>query len=256
MFIKWWKNVLVVMLAAQFVLLGETVCMAAATLPELSLSASATEVKAGDKITYNVSYSNPGTVDYSGVVIDMNLLLGDGLIFYNSTLPTSTTSGSPSWTIGNLAAGATGGNFSITVGVGDNYAGDKVDSSLVLSGVSDEGTITVGSNSNAVAVVKEEETKEEETKKENETSDAEKTDSTEKTEVTKEEVQKDTSTTVTNLKADGVKNIDVKAISGGLKVEEQNINAWDSRYLIVGLVALGLILVVGIAAFFLGKKAN
>jgi uncharacterized repeat protein (TIGR01451 family) len=228
-------------------------------LPELSLSATSTEAKPGDKITYTISYANTGDVDYSDVQIDMNMLIGNGVVFYNSTLPANWQGDQPYWMIGNLPAGAPSGSFSVTVGINDTYANNSLSSSLLLTGVSNEGTISVGSNNVATNVVKEvEKTEEEKLAEEKKAAEAAKEAEKAKQEESKKEDKTDTDSKLTGeLKADGVKKIDIKQFTGGLKLtEEQNINAWDNRYLIVGLIALGLILTVGIAAFFLGKKSN
>ena len=223
----------------------------AADLPVVGLTVDKVEVKPGENVTYTVSYSNDSGEDLTNAVVEMNLDVANGLNFVSSSYPQFWDGNKPYWQINNLASGE-GASISFTVNVSSDYQGEGISGQASLSATSDaSGSITVGSNSAQVSLIAdktdEEKDKEEDEKDEQESKEETTSDKEEKT--VEEKIE---------LVADGAKELVVENVVCGANLSnyQENINQWDNRFLLVGVVSFCLILTIGIVAFFLGRKVR
>ncbi|MBU0648391.1 DUF11 domain-containing protein, partial [Patescibacteria group bacterium] len=229
-------KVLLGVILGAVVVLGPVVSKAQSD-PQLSLSVSNSSVKIGDTITYNISYSNVDGGDLSSAEIVMDLPVNGGLSFMSSSRAVEWTSNNnPKWRLGDLVAGGSG-VVSLTVLVSGGYEGSNIVTSATLDALgSDSASVGVGSGSTSVVVDSD--------KGEDEKEESEKKDDDKKKDDSDLSAEDDKDTGVGDLEVDGVRKIDVEKIVGGADMSEfENVNKWDSRFLVVGVVALVLILV-------------
>lgn len=229
----------------------------AADVSSINMVASKTEVAPGENITYILTYANNSDKDLTDVVVSLDMNIANGLTFVNSSLPQFWNGSTPYWRISNLPGGSSS-TVSITVNVASDYSGTSLEGAASISAENQGELINESSNVVGVSVAKPEEKKEE--NKDNEEENKDKvTDEGEKnkedTTATSEE-KKDND--VVGYKADGAKSLKIDNVIGGANLANysQNINAWDNRFLWVGLVSFSLVLVVGILAFVLGRRVK
>ena len=105
--------------------------------PALSVADAPDPVAAGGTITYTLSYSNGGATDLTGVVIRDSV--PSNTTFLSATAGGALSSGTVTWTIGTLGAGATG-SVQMTV---------RTAAALPAGTVISNGTCDIGSNETA-----------------------------------------------------------------------------------------------------------
>ncbi|MEW6079644.1 MAG: cadherin-like domain-containing protein, partial [Thermodesulfobacteriota bacterium] len=124
---------------------SETTTVSSAPSLSISKTDAPDPVTAGGQIVYTISYSNAGTDTATGVVITETY---DSNVTFASAVP-APTSGDNTWTIGNLAAGASG-TITVTVNVNSPLAnGTLITNTVSLTAnegsTSDSETTTVSS---------------------------------------------------------------------------------------------------------------
>ncbi|MCA1833933.1 MAG: choice-of-anchor P family protein [Actinomycetota bacterium] len=121
-------------------------CTSEITQPDLSVSHTCpAAANPGDTLNETIGYANNGTANDSGV--DVTLVLGDGLTFGNSSTPHTVDGQTVTFTIGDLAAGASG-SISYTVEVRDiDTAGEhSLTQAVSIDGDRDEAPGTLANN--------------------------------------------------------------------------------------------------------------
>ncbi len=216
----------------------------AATQPVVSLSVSSTEAKKGDSVTIDMTVANNTNTELQDAILSLDLPVDNGLSFFSSSRPVEWTSDSrPTWRLGFVGANMDE-RLSITIRFNSDYAGNGWNAQATLSSSVNGENLQVYSNSVGAVLQKETESTKEQTKEEDTTQSV------------KEEV------TVNNDKIEGLEakvaeKIDVKALAGIADLEKyNNINHWDARFVVIGAVAFVLVLVVGLLAFFMGRKSK
>ena len=225
----------------------------AGILPGLSVAVDTTEVEVGSSVAYTIVYDNSTGEDYSDVVVSMDLPVGGGVNFVSSSLPEFWSGATPYWRLGDLTDGSSS-TISFVVSLSDGFEQESISTSVLLTGEGDEGSINVGASAATVNVVSDD-VDEDEDEDEDEEDDEDIDDEEDMDEL---EDQEESEKKEVDFMADGVDTIDVAMVVGGADVAafDKNVNEWDNRFLFIGLVAFGLILIIGLAAYFLGRKAK
>lgn len=217
-------------------------------LPSVGLAVDKSQIKPGENITYTIDYGNSSTEDLSDVVVSLDLDVSNGINFVGSSLPQFWNGSKPYWKLSSLPKD-TSSAITITLNVAEDYTGESLSGIAELSGDGNDGLVSVASNSTAVSLVTTEDTTEEP-----KTDEEKKEEDTKKDEVKKEEPKE----AEKELTADGLKSIKVDNVVGGANLANysENINKWDNRFLLVGLICFSLVLIIGIGAFVLGRKVR
>lgn len=240
--------------AIKFLTVGLSLCwmltlgsVLAEDKPMIGLSVSNESVSKGETITYNFNYSNGTSGDIKDAVVTLDRPIDGGLSFISSNYPVEWTPDSrPIFRLGNVNKNFSGGVVSLTVRVNSNYLADSITAVAGLKGTTNEGEVSISSaaTSVAIAVPKEE-------KKDTQESDQTKVVTKEATPSPSPEAKK------LNLMAEGVDKIEVNKMIGLADLSKfKQTSQWDKKILYVGVVAFVLIIIVGIAGYFIGRKSK
>lgn len=221
----------------------------------VGLSVSTQEVNPGGMITYNISYQNNSGEDLENVVLSMDLPIDSGLTFISSSYPVEwTTDNRPIWRVGNMAGNSGAGLISLTVSVNTSYESETIIATAEIDAEQGDDLLDAYSGVTTVDYVvdDEQEDGQDEDQEDQEENEEEKND--EDSEITDDQEPQELDG---DLVAKGVSQLDIEPVVGGADLSKyEEVNQWDSRFLTIGLVGLVLILVVGLVAFFLGRKSN
>ncbi|MFA4931266.1 MAG: hypothetical protein WC570_05380 [Patescibacteria group bacterium] len=238
----------VVCLAFFVWLMGTNITVVAAADLSLGLTVSTTQINPGGLVTYNITYGNNTDQVLSDVVVSLSLPLDNGLSFISSSRPVELSADNkPIWRVDDLSASDQGKVISITVSANSNYPVDQIVASASIDASLDGGVVSSSSGLTSVEFVTSEPTKEEETK-----DDGEMAEDTKQTVTPQVEAENPV-----DLVATGVNKLKIDQAVGGADLSQfEAVTKWDGRFLTIGLVGLVLILVVGLVAFFLGRKSS
>lgn len=224
--------------------------VSAQSVPMVGLSVSADEVSKGDTVTYNFNYSNLTAGDITDTVLTLDRPIDGGLSFISSSFPVEWTPDSrPIFRVGTVAKNFSGGIISLTVRVNSNFTADSLTAIAAMKGMTNQGEVSINSAATSVAVVEkvEEEKKEEEKKTEEEKKESDQT----------TVVEKDKEVKKLGIMAEGVDKIEVNKIVGLADLSKfKQTTQWDKRVLYIGVIAFILLIIVGVGAYFIGKKSK
>jgi|GEM_PF-3925790 len=226
--------------------------VAAQTSPTINLTVDSTEVSAGDEVVFNVTYRNNDEAVLENGKIRLDLSLQSGLTVKSSSPPLDLSGSQPFWRLPAEVESGGEGVLSLTVLVGSNYAGDSINTSGTIEGQIDSSSVSNVSNAVGVQVVTDDADDDDDDEGDEDGDEEDNSDESDGDEEDEEEEEVD----LEELQSDMIEQNDVANIVGVLDLPEGNINAWDSRYLIIGAAAFVLILSAGIIAFFLGRKSR
>ncbi len=225
---------------------GSNSVLAATNQPTVNLTVSNTEAKKGDVVTIGVTVNNGDTKELQDTVLALDLPVDSGLSFISSSHPIEWTSDSrPLWRLGIVGPGMTD-QLSLTIRLNSDFAGTGLEAQALVTGSLNGEEQSIYSNNVGVSLIADE-IKKEETKENDLTAKAD----------TKDEKNTVDGDKVDGLVATGAKKIDVESLAGIADMSKyDNVNRWDGRFLVVGVVAFVLVLVVGLLAFFMGRKSK
>lgn len=230
----------------------------AQTSPSINLTVDSAKVNPGEEIVFNVTYRNNDEEVLENGRVSLDLALQSGLTLKSSSPPIDLSGSQPFWRLPAEVESGGEGVLSLTLLVGSNYDGSSISTSGSIDGKIDNSAVSAVSNSVGVQVVTDESEDDEEEGDEDNDGDEESADeeNDESNNEEDDEDDEDDDIVVEDLLVDSIEQEDVANIVGVLDLPEGNINAWDSRYLIIGAAAFVLILSAGIIAFFLGRKSK
>lgn len=215
----------------------------AANLPSVNVDLGESRFEKGSLMTFNVEYANETAENFQDVVIGLDLNVDNKLGFISSSYPIEwTADNKPFWRLGNLPKDSSG-NISLIVKVSSDNDLSEISTIATISGTDGSGKeISLGSNL-ASAII--EEDKKNEQKEED------------KSTPVKTDTESDSSGVKSDLLASGVKKVNITSLTGLADLSKyKQVDQWDKRFLYVGVIAFSLILIVGLVAFYLGKKSS
>lgn len=229
----------------------------AQTVPTVSVYSGESSVVPGDTVTFNVTYRNNDQGILENGQLFLDLPLQSGLTLKSSNPPVDLSNGSPVWRLPTEIPSGGEGVLTLTVLVGSNYTGETVSMSGELDGQIDSQAVSSVSNMVSIAVTntdEEDQTKKDKPEDEEKNKDENPDETDDNTDV-KDDI-KDEPVVKSEIQAKPLEQSDVENLIGVLNLPQTNVNAWDSRYLIIGGAAFVMIISASIIAFFLGRKSK